>query len=357
MHLVDHGRRDPWVGGVRELMVSVWYPAWAGGERAAYLPRLTAESYGRDASGALQQPVGTVDWVGARSHGRVAASVRGGRYPVVVFSPGFGVPRGLGTVGVAELASQGYVVVTVDHTYEAAAVEFPGGRLAVQTLPEDGYAKTAMATRVADVRFVLDALKRLQRGQNPDAASRRLPRGLGAILDLNRIGAFGHSAGGITAAEVMHVDRRVRAGVNLDGTLGYGYTDPADSPTVAAGTDRPFLLWGTGKTGPNGGPQSHRTDPSWRMFWERSTGWQRDLNVPNGAHYSFIDHQVLIPWFQRFFTVPPALVANTISTANPSHVLRALNTYLPAFFDQHLSGRRPHPDLWRRPLPETRFID
>jgi len=153
----------------------------------------------------------------------------------------------------------------------------------------------------------------------------------------------------------MDVDRRVGAGIDLDGTLAYGYPDPASSPTVKHGADRPFLLFGTGGTGPNGGPQSHLTEPSWRMFWDNSTGWRRDLNLPNGRHYSFIDHQALIPWFQRFFPVPPELTANTIGSADPEAVLRALRTYVPAFFDQHLR-QRPQYGVWRRPLAETAFI-
>ena len=357
LHLVDASRTDPWVAGrTRELMVSVWYPASRVGEPAAYLPPATAQRYGEDAAIALQQPVGRVDWIGARTHAGLLTPVRRGRFPVVIFSPGFGVPRGLASVQTAELASRGYVVVTVDHTYEAAAVEFPGGRLAVQTLPEDGYALTARATRVADVRFVLDQLTRLAQGHNPDAERRRLPEGLGRILDLRHIGAFGHSAGGITAADVMDVDRRVGAGIDLDGTLAYGYPDPASCPTVKHGTDRPFLLFGTGGTGPNGGSQSHLTEPSWRMFWDNSTGWRRDLNFPDGRHYSFIDHQVLIPWFQRFLPVPPELVANTIGSADPDAVLRALRTYIPAFFDQHLR-QRPQDGVWRRALPETTFVN
>ncbi|GAB3939450.1 lipase [Kribbella albertanoniae] len=357
LHLVDAGRTDPWVTGrARELMVSVWYPAVGVGERAVYLPRGTAEVYGEGAAGALQQPVGRVDWVGARSHAGLMAPVRRGRYPVVVFSPGFGVPRGLASVIVAELASRGYVVVTVDHTFETAAVEFPGGRVELQTLPATGYARTARATRVADVRFVLDHLTKLRNGSNPDAEQRRLPEGLGQILDLRRIGAFGHSAGGITAADVMGVDRRVRAGIDLDGELGYGYPDPASAPTVKHGTDRPFLLFGTGGTGPNGGPLTHHTEPSWRLFWANSTGWKRDLNLPNGRHYSFVDYQVLIPWLQRFIPVPPELIANTIGSAAPDAVLRAVRTYIPAFFDQHLR-QRPQYGVWKHALPETTYIN
>jgi len=357
LHLVDSRRGDPYLPGrPRELMISLWYPSIGGRtERAPYLPPLLAQLYAEQAADALDQPVGTVDWTGARNHAGLSSPVLPGRRPIVVFSPGFGVPRGLGSVMVAELASRGYVVVTVDHTYEAAGVEFPGGRLAVQTLPQGSYALLARSARVSDVRFVLDQLGRLARGQNPDAAQRRLPRGLGDVLDLTRIGAFGHSAGGITTADVMDVDPRVRAGINMDGTLAYGYPNPADSPTVAHGTQRPFLLMGAGGTGPHGGPQTHLTEPSWGMYWNNSSGWKRDLNVPSGQHYTFIDHQVLIPWFQRFFAVPPELIANSIGTVDPERILRSLRTYIPAFFDQHLRGR---PGAWQNSPrhPDVTFV-
>ncbi|MFC0624225.1 alpha/beta hydrolase family protein [Kribbella deserti] len=362
LHLVQTGRPDPYrPERTRELMISLWYPASRPALAAPYLPPLTAAFYAEGAAIALQQPVGTVDWVGARNHAGLSAPVSRswGKRPVVVFSPGFGVPRGLASVMVAELASRGYVVATVDHTYEAAGVEFPGGRLEVQTLPTGNYAKLARDSRVADVRFVLDSLEKLAKGNNPDAAKRRLPDGLGEILDLTRIGAYGHSAGGITAADVMDVDRRVKAGIDLDGTLGYGYTVDDPAPVVRNGLDRPFLLVGAGNTGSTGGPQTHLTEQSWGRFWQHSTGWKRDLNVGLGGHYTFIDHQVLIPWFGRFFTVPPELVANTVGSVDPDRIQRSLNAYLPGFFDLHLRGREVPRRLWQGESPrhpDVRFI-
>ncbi|MFK4083821.1 hypothetical protein ACI2LF_06925 [Kribbella sp. NPDC020789] len=53
---------------------------------------------------------------------------------------------------------------------------------------------------------------------------------------------------------------------------------------------------------------------------------------------------------------PWALIANTIGSADPDAVLRALRAYIPAFFDQHLRHRPQH-GIWRRALPGTAFID
>src|SRR5262245_7563494 len=48
LHLVDHGRPDPWVKGrTRELMISVWYPAGGGGPVAPYLRPGVAKALSR----------------------------------------------------------------------------------------------------------------------------------------------------------------------------------------------------------------------------------------------------------------------------------------------------------------------
>lgn len=155
LHLVDRDRPDPWVPDRRrELMVSVFYPAGlapAGSSPTQRYPRApwmlpgAAEHFDQAVSPTLGIEPGEVDWAGARTHARTGAPARGGLgggldglggRPVVLYSPGFGVPRTAGTLLVEELASRGYVVVTVDHTYEASEVEFPGGRVEVARVPD-----------------------------------------------------------------------------------------------------------------------------------------------------------------------------------------------------------------------------
>ncbi|WOP38612.1 hypothetical protein RKE32_34985 [Streptomyces sp. Li-HN-5-13] len=43
----------------------------------------------------------------------------------------------MGTTLCDDLASRGYVVVTLDHTYDATAVQFPGGRVERTVLPAE----------------------------------------------------------------------------------------------------------------------------------------------------------------------------------------------------------------------------
>ncbi|NDU74714.1 lipase [Actinomadura sp. DSM 109109] len=356
LHLVDTGRADPWVPDrKRELMVSVWYPAArSSGPKAPYLRPGVAKALSEvDALGVFK--AGTVDWAGARTHAAEGAPADARRArPVVLYSPGLGVPRALGTTVAEELASRGYVVVTLDHTYETAPIEFPGGRVEPQRLPSsDTQArKTALATRVKDSRFVLDRLGALRAGRNPDAEGRTLPSGLGRSLDLSRVGMAGHSAGGIQAAEAMRTDRRVDAGIDMDGTLQYAKNDYVR--VAETGLDRAFMLMGAAS---GGSPQTHLTTPSWGSFWNHSTGWKRDLNVPTASHYSYTDLQSFLPDLDAELDISAEDRAALIGTVDPGRMTASVRAYVTAFFDRALLGRhRPVLDRPSPRHPDVRFI-
>ncbi len=326
LHLIDRARRDPWVPShpVRELMVSVWYPARDVDDRPV-APWLLPAAWERfQADNAIPPGVLAVP----PTHGHVDAPVdrSGGPRPVVLFSPGSGGNRNGNTYEVEELVSHGYVVVTIDHTHDSAEVQFPDGRLEVRTIPPDTDDINTEATRVraADTRFVLDVLRALNSGYHPDAGHRRLPEGLAGSLDLSRTGMFGHSMGGATAAWAMLDDRRIRAGVNLDGRL-YG-------PVVQAGLDRPFLLMGSEL-------HDRTDDDSWAGIWPLLRGWRLELKLHSSGHNSYDDTEALLPQAADTIGYPPDLVVELIGTIDPAVAVATVRAYLRAFFDLHLRHR------------------
>jgi predicted dienelactone hydrolase len=349
LHLVDRSRPDPWRPAERrELMVGVFYPA-AGVSGRPVAPQMAAgEAAGFDTfTGPANYGVdpGTVDWAATRTHAHVDAPARPGSRPVLLYSAGVADPRSWNTALVEQLASAGYVVVTIDHTYEVAAVEFPGHRVATTVLPERlaeaerdgtlvGLQKQVVAARVADTRFVLDALGDLRAGRIPDAEHRRPPRNLAGALDLHRVGMFGASAGGFTAAQAMDEDRRIRAGADLDGTLGFG-DDPAHlepSPVAEHGLDRPFLLMGS--AGPGG--SDHRTESSWRSFWAHGSGWRADLTLAGSRHGSYTDAEAILPQLRG--RIPDAAIGDAVGTVDPARAITAERAYVTSFFDRWLRG-------------------
>lgn len=71
------------------------------------------------------------------------------KFPVAIYSPGLGNSRLIYSARARSLASYGYVVVTIDHPYDAAVVEFPDGSV-MSGAPIDGDNETQIS-RAADV--------------------------------------------------------------------------------------------------------------------------------------------------------------------------------------------------------------
>ncbi|MEV0221008.1 hydrolase [Streptomyces sp. NPDC050704] len=317
-------------------MISLWYPALVSGHEhrlAPYMERGAAERF--DALTPHRIPPGTVDWASTRTHAYLAApaDVRGGRRPVVVYSPGSADPRSWGTLLAEELASHGYVVVTVDHTYEAPGVQFPDGSVKTNEVLFEEFArahregtvadllKKMLRARIADTRFVIGRLG-------------ALPYGLSGVLDPRRVGLAGQSAGGFTAAQSMYEDRRIRAGIDLDGTLEFNQEPNGTnlSPVAAHGLDRPFLLMG------REGSDHAGTEPSWAAFWSHSTGWRRDLTLRGSRHQTYTDLAAVMPQTG----LGQDVVDKTIGTIDPTRAITAIRACVTSFFDRWLRGRDNH---------------
>jgi pimeloyl-ACP methyl ester carboxylesterase len=194
-------------------MIEVWYPAETthGFRRARY--RDGRESDYKDSSLAL---------VNTRSFLEAPLAKRTPHYPVLLFTGPFN--RFQNTFETEEMASHGFIVVGIDHPYDSDLVVFPDGRR-ISAGHEAGYldltsddalarsrvmVERRLAVRVADTEYVLDQLKLW----NESDRNRFFGR-----LDMSHIGMMGHSFGGAVTAEVCRADPRVRAGLNMDGTL------------------------------------------------------------------------------------------------------------------------------------------
>ncbi|MFG2844761.1 alpha/beta hydrolase family protein [Kitasatospora sp. NPDC048296] len=352
LQLTDEDREFPLKPGKpRELMISFWYPTArpaTGADRARYMEPAAAAHFG--SAGSVGQKdygfeAGRTDWAGIRTHARAdAPALPGGKRPVVLYSPGLGDPRTWGTALVEDLASRGYVVVTIDHTWEASEVQFPNGDLATSVFPElldkpdldmGQVLRTTVQTRVDDTRFVLDQLAGLRR-------DRSLPAGLADSLDLDRIGMVGHSGGGSTALQTMHDDPRIAAGINLDGQLHFpgpdGHTGVFPLSVAQDGLDRPFLLMGTR----NADSGSYHQQPGWDALWQHSTGWHADLTMEGSRHGSYTDAQSLLPQLARQGAISPEKLAEDVGDIRPDRAELATRSYVASFLDRWLRGHDDH---------------
>ena len=331
---------SPTAGEKRELAISIWYPATvpAGAAAGAYLP----------GGWAALGPAWGFAPDRVRIHAVPDAPVTTGeeRLPVLIFSPA-GFPPHLFTAMIEELASHGYVIVGVNHTYETTPLTvFADGRTVPGTpaatgnawLPPTGDFADDLRARAsvvdykaADLRIVADQLFR----------SEALPAPLAEKIDPTRLGAFGFSLGGAAAAEYCRSDERCRAGANLDGGLW--------SAVRQAGVAKPLLLVTSEHSEliapcealvPTG--LFPTTDYCAAFRANAIDGWQTlcararpgyAIRVRGAEHISFMD----LPLLPVSATAPLA-AAIAAARLNGRRTWRIVCDYLLAFFGTHLRG-------------------
>lgn len=173
-------------------------------------------------------------------------------YPLVVFSHGAFGFRGSNYSTFAELASHGYVVCSIDHTYHSFFTKQTDGRTTIVDLnfmndaiavtnQDYDEAKTYELTqtwldlRVADMNFVLDTiLDQVATSAASDAANSTAAESADtaaaghastpaadvySLIDTQKIGLFGHSMGGATSAALGRERNDIDAVIILDGTM------------------------------------------------------------------------------------------------------------------------------------------
>jgi len=263
-HWIDSSRAeflDPSTAARREILVDIWYPATGAPSSAAepYLPYLSVIRRSLGDSLARRRFAPEYALTEARqltshatSDARVSCPATG--CPVLIFSHGGGVDRSLYTVQHEDLASHGYVVAAIAHTFDTHLVVFPDGR-AVRYAPQppdntpddpslpawrrdlarearsQAYVRRVLEVEAADIRFVVDRLSLISRQASSVAQ-------LAGQLDMSRVGALGHSLGGESAARACQLDSRIKACLNQDGAM---HNLPFSRDNAGRTMNQPFM--------------------------------------------------------------------------------------------------------------------
>ena len=215
LHLVDDSRHEGYLDNPaarREINIQLWYPTDAStGNRASYRRPAETTLLSRYQSAIATDAIENAPM--ATPHGA---------NPIVLFNPAWNGLRTQDTFETTDLASHGFVVVAIDHTYNSIRTAFPDGRIVTaQSRDVDDFNRESadvlfargtaeLQTQAADDSFVLDTLQHW----NLDPASPYHGR-----LDLSRVGVMGHSFGGAVAIQTAIADARVRAAINMDGWI------------------------------------------------------------------------------------------------------------------------------------------
>jgi dienelactone hydrolase len=314
----------------RDVVVQVWYPAAPSRQPLA--------SYRRREEATRQSSYQAV----LPTHSRLDALAANGSFPVLLFSPAWGGRRTQNTYLTEDLASHGFVVVAIDHPgnsgptfYDDGHVDQPatGDAMDFATLNLDQInANGAMELEreTTDEIGVLDALALM----NQDPKSPFYQR-----LDIARVGALGHSFGGAVAAEAALRDERVKAALDLDGSLfGQVQRDGLPKPFMFIEQDLPVYADPSKRTAVDrindamnaSDLEAMKKFGAYRIFLHGST------------HESFTDRSLFSP-LKRLSG------AGALPKGREYEIVRA---YALAFFDKTLRGADP-PLLKEVPGPYT----
>lgn len=338
-HLIDENRYETFTDAPddqRELMLKVWYPSDSDSGSAE--PYWSEKSVGRLVSKSMSLPFFIFDHlalVKTNSYPFTAVSQRRKSFPVLIFSHGYQSIIAQNTILMEELASNGYIVISVGHSYDAAGIIFPNGEikrsdtaaynklweretkfadlylsarktddvekkrsLLKQFSDSVGIHKENIAIRVGDIKFVLDKLPEL----NKEFAGK---------IELDKIGVLGHSYGGATMAETCVNENRIKAGINLDGFQHGSLIDGGE-------IHQPFMIFYNGN--------SHKMND---FMYENVLSALTVLQLDSSRHFDFTDFPILSPL--------TALMGITGKNSSRK-TFDIINSYTLAFFNKHLKG-------------------
>lgn len=326
--LVDESRDEQFApeggalegAGKREIMIQVWYPAEAQGDKAPYIEN--TDIAGPVLAERFSLPGFLFDHINLAitdAYANAPLKQEAATYPVIVFSHGLQGFRMQNTSMVEELASHGYVVVTIDHTYGNMFTVFPDGRVTfynpdifVNQDPNPVDGAKLVQQWAGDVGFVLTQMRAWNDGQGVGAER------FAGRLNLAEVGVFGHSTGGGTTLEFCRQENHCQAALVLDGwvlpTSEEILAQPYAVPTLFMNTP----LW-LGETNKARGYEvfNHLTAPGYVA------------TIAGAAHFDFSD----LPLFSPL--TPQLGLSGGIKNTRQAEIL---NAYAVAFFDQALKG-------------------
>jgi predicted dienelactone hydrolase len=321
--LVDTSRTELYADSPnqpREIMVQVWYPAnpAKGDRQAQWMPDV--DKAGPAIAEWIELPSFSLNHLKyGKANGFVDAEVVPGEesFPLLIFSHGWSGFKEQNIYQVEELASHGYIVAAINHTYGAVLTVFPDGREMPRNddaLP-DGVSEeeyTIASNRLisqwaGDISFLIDKLT--ERDWN-----------LSGRIDFDKIGIFGHSTGGGAAAEFCGTDTRCQAALMMD-----LWVEPVSDQVIADGLSQPYLLM-------HSASWVNLNDPSPNFLRvgdlvAASSGEVTEFRIEGTQHHDFSSLPLLTP------------LASAIGLKGPipgDTGLKLINHYSVAFFDQVL---------------------
>ena len=321
--LVD-STRSMWftddIKSFRTLSVKMWYPADENSlsDRAPYVDQY--ELIAKALSTSLGVPEALMSRAGAvKCNSWLNADISIGNFPIVIYSHGHQSLKIANTFQAEEIASNGYIVIAPDHTYDAALTIINKDKIIYtrSKLPnsdeeaEDSEmierVKEQLNIRVEDVSFVIDKMiEKFSKDQQFNQSA-----------DFENIGIFGHSFGGSTAIMAANNDNRIDAILGLD-----AYFLPLPNYIIEKDINKPFIHLGQTSWGDSNNYELMK-------IWGSNNNQNSfHLSVEGSKHNDFTDFSQFTKLTRKFGSgkVPQKIMRNI------------MNDVMLQFFNFHLKS-------------------
>lgn len=327
--LTDSSRKELYSGKdeARRFQIQVWYPAETSpsDEHAPWMNH--ADIYAPFISTYIHLPSFFLDHLAlvkipAYKDSKVASSDTG--FPVILFSHGWNGFNAQNSGQALQLASHGYVVVGVQHTYGAVVTVFEDGTVAPnnpEALPRDAPdeiydpAADKLADQWAgDLGFALDFMTAESSNSNG--------RFLNA-LDLSKVGVYGHSTGGGAAIEFCGRDTRCKALLGMD-----PFMRPVSTGVLERGVTQPAFFLFSQRWADDTDSLNNR---QFKPFVKNSRAALGAVYIEGTAHYDFSDLPLLSPLASRLGLKGPI---------SGTRVTVIVDDYLLSFFEMTLRDKQ-----------------
>jgi len=325
---LDESRQEIYSGKdeARRFMIQVWYPADAKASdvRAPWMEN--AEVFAPAIAGFFKLPSFffdhlTLTSIPAFMDADVASADE--KFPVILFSHGWNGFASQNAGQALELASRGYVVVGLQHTYGAMTTVFPDGTIAPnnpKALPENGadpnyeeVARVLVNQWAGDMAYTLDQLTAWNDAEGNPFFSK---------LDMERVGVYGHSTGGGAAIQFCGTDSRCDAVLGLD-----PFMRPVSAEVLASGVSQPsFFMFSQAWADDANSPSSIL----FGQFIPHAADNYGGVKIEGTRHYDFSD----LPLFS-----PIAPQLGLKGPLNGKRVTEIVNSYLIDFFEMTLKNK------------------
>ena len=315
------GREDP-----RRFMVQVWYPADVPSNAKHAKWMTNPEIYAPAIASFLNLPPYFLDHLElsvSPAFLDVPPAKVDAPLPVILFSHGWQGFNAQNTGQAVELASRGYVVIALQHTYGAVVTVFPDGTVAPnnpKALPENGedpnyevVARKLVDQWAGDMAYTLDQFQKF----NEDAESPFFGK-----LDLERVGVYGHSTGGGAAIEFCGTDPRCKSLLGMD-----PFMRPVSAEVIENGVTQPsFFMFSQGWAD----LVDSRNNKLFNQFSPNVSSDLGAISIDGTRHYDFSDLPLLSP-------IAPQLGLK--GPLNGKRVTEIVNAYLIDFFEMTLNDK------------------